>query len=70
MMKCLFKMKESLEIKRYINTLKEQYDEAIAAGEDRFIHMGMPLMVSYTKYLIEHLENMLKEALKKEENGS
>lgn len=63
-------MVKSLEIKRYIKTLRTQYDAAIEVGEDSFIHMGMPLMVGYTKYLIEHLENMLKEALKKEGNGS
>ena len=41
--------------------LKEQHAEAVKLGSKAFTFEGRILLVSYAKYLIEHLDNKFKE---------
>lgn len=44
-----------------LQSLKTQYNKAIKDGKDSFIWNGNELLTSYAKYLIEYLNNNLKQ---------
>lgn len=39
--------------------LKKAYDQAVKDGLDQFVFKGNHLLVSYCKYLLEHMRNLL-----------
>jgi hypothetical protein len=44
-----------------LQSLKTQYNKAIREGKSSFIWDGNELLTSYAKYLIEYLNNNLKQ---------
>ena len=42
-----------------LNRFIQAYEEAKEAGEDTFVYEGHVILVSYAKYLIEHLKTKL-----------
>lgn len=41
--------------------LKHAYERAVKRGDDKFTFDGDVYLVSYAKYVLEYLNNMLKE---------
>lgn len=41
--------------------LKAEYERAVKDGSELFKFKGMDLNTKYAKYLIEHMENVLKK---------
>lgn len=45
-----------------LQSLKEKYNEAVSKKQESFMFEGHEMLVSYTKYLIEHCENTFRNA--------
>ena len=41
-------------------SLKRAYKKAVEDGEEQFTFEGVPLLVTFTKYLLEYLEDIRK----------
>lgn len=47
-----------------LKSLKVAYQAAQAAGADSFMFEGVEILVSYARYVIEHLENVYDQRKK------
>lgn len=51
-------MTQAQQKENYLRRLKKEYDKAVKENKTIFIFEEQEVLVSYAKYLIQHLENI------------